>query len=237
MARYSLRHACSSTSDTSTARSDDGELRCQPRRPELRDGEGSVEWGPVEHRIELVRRVASARAGETVMTGREWPVRPPSRVASARSSIHPVSMFLVRSPSDVFSSQSARESPHRLDGAEASRAGATQPTRARPRSATLNRAEREDRLQITAFRGGALARLAEPDATPSGVPVVIGFTSWQTNSLSGIRRSISQHWNATPGENIRSLCVIAEPLLVNLGIHLQWQDDRAAYALVPRWHG
>ncbi len=66
-----------------------------------------------------------------------------------------------------------------------------------------------------------------------GVPVVTCFTGWQTNSLDGIRKSISQHWSATPGENIPTLCQTAEPLLVNLGIHLQWQNDPAAYALIP----
>jgi hypothetical protein len=66
-----------------------------------------------------------------------------------------------------------------------------------------------------------------------GVPVFSGFTSWQTNSVSGLRRSISQHWSATPGENITSLCQTAEPLLVNLGIHLQWQNDPSAFALIP----
>jgi hypothetical protein len=66
-----------------------------------------------------------------------------------------------------------------------------------------------------------------------GVPVVIGFTSWQTNSLNGLRPSVSQHWSATPGQNIGPLCQTAEPMLVNLGIHLQWQNDRAAYTLIP----
>jgi hypothetical protein len=66
-----------------------------------------------------------------------------------------------------------------------------------------------------------------------GVPVVTCFTSWQTNSVDGLRRSISQHWSATPGQNITQLCQTAEPMLVNLGIHLQWQNDPAAYALIP----
>lgn len=66
-----------------------------------------------------------------------------------------------------------------------------------------------------------------------GIPVFSGFHGWQTNSLDGVRRVIAQHWSATPGANIQSLCQTAEPLLVNLGIHLHWQDDPAAYALIP----
>jgi hypothetical protein len=66
-----------------------------------------------------------------------------------------------------------------------------------------------------------------------GIPVFSGFSGWQTNSLNGLRRSIAQHWSATPGENIASLCQTGEPLLVNLGIHLQWQNDQGAYALTP----
>lgn len=66
-----------------------------------------------------------------------------------------------------------------------------------------------------------------------GVPVVTCITSWKTNSLDGVRKAIAQHWSTPPGENITPLCQTAEPLLVNLGIHLQWQNDPAAYALIP----
>jgi hypothetical protein len=66
-----------------------------------------------------------------------------------------------------------------------------------------------------------------------GVPVVTCVRSWKTNSLDGVRKAIAQHWSATPGENITPLCQTAEPLLVNLGIHLQWQNDLAADTLIP----
>ena len=46
-----------------------------------------------------------------------------------------------------------------------------------------------------------------------------------------------QFWDRQPGANIARLCKTAAPMLVSLGTHLQWQDDRAAYDLLPvlRW--
>jgi hypothetical protein len=46
-----------------------------------------------------------------------------------------------------------------------------------------------------------------------------------------------QFWDKRPGANIARLCQTAAPVLVNLGTHLQWQNDRAAYDLLPilRW--
>jgi len=43
----------------------------------------------------------------------------------------------------------------------------------------------------------------------------------------------AQFWASQPGANIARLCGTAGPILTNLGVHLQWQDDWAAYRLVP----
>lgn len=42
-----------------------------------------------------------------------------------------------------------------------------------------------------------------------------------------------QFWDSRPGANITRLCRTAAPILVNLGAHLQWQNDLAAYNHVP----
>jgi hypothetical protein len=71
------------------------------------------------------------------------------------------------------------------------------------------------------------------------IPALTAFTGWQTNSIKGMGSQIWQYWSPEPGANLERLCQTAEPLLVNLGIHLKSQNDRAAYALVPvlEWLG
>jgi hypothetical protein len=64
------------------------------------------------------------------------------------------------------------------------------------------------------------------------IPVLIGVTKWTTNSEE-METTIWHFWNSTPGTNLPRLSRTASPLLVNLGIHLQWQNDEAAFGLVP----
>ena len=68
-------------------------------------------------------------------------------------------------------------------------------------------------------------------------PVANGFSNWRTNSIEGMSSRTWQFWDTQPGANIERLCHSAEPLIVNLGIHLKSQNDSGAYALVPalRW--
>ena len=65
------------------------------------------------------------------------------------------------------------------------------------------------------------------------IPVLTGISRWTTNSTEGTELTTSQFWRGEPGANIERLCQTASPLLVNLGIHLQWQNDVSAYNLVP----
>lgn len=65
------------------------------------------------------------------------------------------------------------------------------------------------------------------------IPALTGITGWSTNTIELPEVREWHFWSSTPGENIRRLCLTAGPLLVNLGIHLQWQNDRAAYRLIP----
>lgn len=65
------------------------------------------------------------------------------------------------------------------------------------------------------------------------IPVLTGITGWKTNSLDDLEVRTWQFWDSRPGANIRRLCQTASPMLVNLGAHLQWQDNWAAYKLVP----
>lgn len=70
-----------------------------------------------------------------------------------------------------------------------------------------------------------------------GFPVANGFSNWRTNSTDGMSPRIWQFWDTQPGANIERLCHSAEPLIVNLGIHLKSQNEWGAYSLVPalRW--
>jgi hypothetical protein len=64
------------------------------------------------------------------------------------------------------------------------------------------------------------------------IPAIVGFTEWTTNSPE-VKSVIWHFWDARPGVNLPRLIQTASPLLVNLGIHLQWQNDEAAYKLIP----
>jgi len=65
------------------------------------------------------------------------------------------------------------------------------------------------------------------------IPVLNAFTGWKTNSIEDMGSQIWQYWSPEPGANLERLCQTAEPLLVNVGIHLKSQNDLAAYAFVP----
>lgn len=66
-----------------------------------------------------------------------------------------------------------------------------------------------------------------------GVPVIDSITQWTTNSVDSYGYSTHQFWNSAPGANIPRLCKTLAPVLTNLGVHLQWQTDEAAYRLIP----
>lgn len=57
--------------------------------------------------------------------------------------------------------------------------------------------------------------------------------TWATNSFGPITKvHKAMYWSQLPGENIVELMRAVEPALVNLGVHLQWQNDRSAYRLI-----
>jgi len=64
-------------------------------------------------------------------------------------------------------------------------------------------------------------------------PVLAGITGWRTDPPEILERRIWQFWDSRPGANIDRLCDSTAPMLINLGAHLQWQNDRAAYNLIP----
>lgn len=65
------------------------------------------------------------------------------------------------------------------------------------------------------------------------IPVLTGITGWRADPPDVLEERTWQFWDARPGANIARLCRTAGPMLVNLGAHLQWQDDWGAYKLVP----
>jgi hypothetical protein len=65
------------------------------------------------------------------------------------------------------------------------------------------------------------------------IPVLTGITGWRTNLPESYEARIWQFWASQPGANIPRLCQTAAPLVVNLGMHLQWQNDAGAYTIVP----
>ena len=65
------------------------------------------------------------------------------------------------------------------------------------------------------------------------IPVLDGITQWRTDYPDALGVTTWQFWASQPGANIARLCGTAGPILTNLGVHLQWQDDWAAYRLVP----
>jgi len=69
------------------------------------------------------------------------------------------------------------------------------------------------------------------------IPWLRGIIDWRTNSPEVLKVVEWQFWDRQPGANIARLCQTAAPMLVSLGTHLQWQNDRAAYDLLPalRW--
>jgi hypothetical protein len=40
-------------------------------------------------------------------------------------------------------------------------------------------------------------------------------------------------WSPVAGQNIDDIARVFEPTITNLGVHLQYQDDMAAYKLIP----
>jgi hypothetical protein len=66
-----------------------------------------------------------------------------------------------------------------------------------------------------------------------GIPVLDGITEWKTDYPQALEVRTWQRWNSQPGANIAHLCQTIAPMLINLGAHLQWQDDWAAYKLIP----
>lgn len=57
--------------------------------------------------------------------------------------------------------------------------------------------------------------------------------SWKTNTLTGASTAQAMYWSPVPGANVRELVAALLPALINLGAHLQWQNDVAAYSLIP----
>jgi len=66
-----------------------------------------------------------------------------------------------------------------------------------------------------------------------GIPVLDGITKWRTDYPHALEVITWQRWDARPGANIARLCQTIAPMLVNLGVHLQWQNGQAAYKLIP----
>lgn len=64
------------------------------------------------------------------------------------------------------------------------------------------------------------------------IPAYNGFQEWATNLVPN-KMVMYQFWSSQPGLNIARLSGTAVPLVVNMGIHLQWQNDLAAYILIP----
>jgi hypothetical protein len=65
-----------------------------------------------------------------------------------------------------------------------------------------------------------------------GVRVLNAPMKWSTNSM-GFAAGTLMAWNWQPGVNLQPLLQAFVPVLVNLGVHLQWQDNMDAYKLIP----
>jgi hypothetical protein len=64
----------------------------------------------------------------------------------------------------------------------------------------------------------------------------VGMYEWFTNDFDFVKpRKIKgwMAWSPVPGQNIEDICRVFEPTIANLGVHLQHQDDWAAYKLIP----
>lgn len=63
--------------------------------------------------------------------------------------------------------------------------------------------------------------------------IVDSLGKWSTNDFSAPHvYSRAMYWNATPGMNLPDLLPLAAEVLMNLGVNLQWQNDRSAYRLI-----
>lgn len=65
------------------------------------------------------------------------------------------------------------------------------------------------------------------------IPHLQNLTAWRTDSLEILALNTWQFWDSRPGVNVGRICETIAPALVNLGIHLQSQNDPAAYNLIP----
>lgn len=65
-----------------------------------------------------------------------------------------------------------------------------------------------------------------------GVGYCEGIGAWATNG-NEVKLYQSMSWNFAPGANIETLIRSSLPAVANLGVHLQWQNNPAAYSLVP----
>ena len=66
-----------------------------------------------------------------------------------------------------------------------------------------------------------------------GVAIHECLASWATNEfISQAQYHRAMYWDLTPGRNIAALASVVAPAVVNLGVHLQWQDDWDAYRLI-----
>jgi hypothetical protein len=65
------------------------------------------------------------------------------------------------------------------------------------------------------------------------------MVSWRTNTLADAQLAQTMYWSPVRGANVRELVEALQPALINLGANLQWQDDIAAYSLIPmlEWVG
>jgi hypothetical protein len=64
----------------------------------------------------------------------------------------------------------------------------------------------------------------------------VGMNEWSTNDFDFTKPRQTKSWMAwsqVPGQNIDDICRVFEPVITNLGTHLQHQDDTAAYRLIP----
>jgi len=62
-----------------------------------------------------------------------------------------------------------------------------------------------------------------------------GVYEWFTNDCNSptVKMKSWMAWSANRDENIDDICEMFEPVVTNLGTHLQHQDDLAAYSLIP----
>jgi hypothetical protein len=66
-----------------------------------------------------------------------------------------------------------------------------------------------------------------------GIGYFNGLRSWITNSAAGAKPWVGQAWQRLPGAKVDHLCEVVEPILVNLGLHLEAQKDPGAIEIIP----